>query len=70
MNTVADRITLSKTDMSIQVQTSSKNNVSFRAATTWLNFISSHVILCHDMMICHDMKFTSKSINYHCMKDS
>ena len=70
MNTVADRITLSKTDMSIQVQTSSKNNVSFRAVMTWLNFISSHVILWHDMMKCHDMKFISESINYHCMKDS
>ena len=34
---------------------------------TWLNFIC-HVILCHDMTICHGMRFISEIVIYHCMK--
>ena len=30
--------------------------------------ILCHVILCHDMTICHDMKFISEIVIYHCMK--
>ena len=26
------------------------------------------VILCHDVTICHDMRFISEIVIYHCMK--
>ena len=45
-----------------------KDLVLYRAATTWLNFIS--YILCHDMTICHDMRFISEITIYHCMEKS
>jgi len=31
-------------------------------------YVICHVILCHDMTICHDMRFISEVLIYHCMR--
>ena len=38
--------------------------LGIRAAMTWLNSMSCHVILCHDMTICHNMTFISEVLIY------
>ena len=31
-------------------------------------YVICHVILCHDMTICHDMRFISEVLIYRCMR--